>query len=280
MLLVESIRAFGRSLAHQPIWCLLPENEGFPRLWRSRLDDLGVELIPYRPNAEAGDFFFSREVAALAVAEARAEGATSILCWMDRGTVMLGEPADFLLPGRFGLAYRPVHHALIASRYNEPLDPFWSRIYRECQVPQERVFPMKTHVETTRIRPYLNAGILVTRPERCLFRTWREEFFRLYRQTAFEEFYRNDRRYEIFMHQAVLSGLVLREFLPDQLLELPPSYNYPLHLFTEDATEGRPGKLEDLVTFRHEGFFTEPEWSEKLPAKRPLKDWLSNVLAG
>jgi hypothetical protein len=49
------------------------------------------------------------------------------------------------------------------------------------QVPEERVFPMKTHVDNTTVRPYFNAGILITRPTNLLFRTWHDTFFGIYR---------------------------------------------------------------------------------------------------
>jgi hypothetical protein len=83
----------------------------------------------------------------------------------------------------------------------------------------------------------------------------------------------------VFVHQAVLSGVILSELGTDEVLELPPSYNYPLHLHGEDMTEGRPIAMEELVTMRHEGFYSDPLWFDRMPAGDSLKRWLVERLA-
>ena len=70
---------------------------------------------------------------------------------------------------------------------------------------------MKTHVDGNTIRPYFNAGHLAVRPEKRLLRKWSETFLELYKAPEFQRFYA-DGRYRIFMHQAVLSGVILAEF--------------------------------------------------------------------
>jgi hypothetical protein len=134
---------------------------------------------------------------------------------------------------------------------------------------------MKTHVEETRIRPYFNAGMLITRPRERLLQKWRDTFFALHQKPAFHEFYRKDGLYKIFIHQALLSGVILSNYETDELAELPPTYNYPLHLFTEDITDHRPSFIEEVVTFRHENFYLDEEWTKKMPAKKQLKQWLT-----
>jgi hypothetical protein len=151
-------------------------------------------------------------------------------------------------------------------------------IYQYCNVPEDRIFPMKTHVDGITIRPYFNAGMLITRPEKELFKTWSDTFFRVYQEPSLQEIYRQDERYTIFFHQAVLSGIILSTFTSDEIQELPPTYNYPIHLFTEDMTDHRPSSLEELVTIRHEGFYKDPQWMKKMPAREALKQWLVRQL--
>ncbi|MHA2428665.1 MAG: hypothetical protein ACXADB_11640, partial [Candidatus Hermodarchaeia archaeon] len=220
-------------------------------------------------------FFFASELQAIAFAESMAKTDTALLAWLDSNTLILNEPKEFLIPDTKSLGFRPVHHTLVGLRYNEPLDPFWTQIYHSCQVPEERVFPMKTHVDNTTVRPYFNAGILITRPTNLLFRTWHDTFFGIYRKAEYKEFYQQDERYQIFVHQAVLSGVILSLFPEEELQELPPTYNYPLHLFPEDVSSTRPSTLEELVTIRHEGFYEDPEWLKKIPVKKALKNWIS-----
>ena len=125
------------------------------------------------------------------------------------------------------------------------------------------------------MRPYFNAGILVTRPERGLLRKWHRTFLNLHQAPSFRAFYQQDQRYAIFMHQAVLAGVILRNCEQQELLELPETYNYPVHLFEQDATGRRPSSMDALVTFRHEGFYLDADWTQKMPASDHLKQWLA-----
>jgi hypothetical protein len=279
VLLAESIRAFAGGLSGSPIWFYVPGNgDDVSSEAEDRLLALDVELVPYKMDKEGAKFFFVPQAVAAAKAEERAEGEAAIMAWMLPNTLVLREPRDLLLPGGKSLGYRPVHHANVGSRIKAPLDAFWGLVYARCGVTEDRVFPMKTHVDGETLRPYINAGLLAARPERRLIRDWRDLFLRLHRGADFEEQYRRDERYKIFVHQALLSGLVLSGFSRDELLELPPTYNYPMHLYDEDATGRRPCSLEELVTLRHEGFYDDPNWGEKMPAREPLKRWIADRL--
>lgn len=279
LLLAESIRAFAGSLAQAPIWFLTPDiDKQLSAIFKQRLPALDISLIPIRIDRKILDFPLAGDVLAADLAESRAQDRADLLAWLGSNTVVVQEPKDFLLPKNKALGFRPVHHTLVGSRYDEPLDPFWTLIYQYCKVPETRVFPMMTHVDGTRIRPYFNAGLLVTRPERRLLQAWRETFFNIYQEPVFQKFYEKDERYRIFIHQAVLSGIILSTLETSEIQELPPTYNYPLHLHAQDVTDHRPSSLEELVTFRHEGFYADPEWIRKMPAKEPLKQWIAKRL--
>ena len=279
LLMAESIRAFARSLANASIWLFAPETEKqLSNTFRERLLALDVSLIPFRINPEVLGFPLAGDVSAAAIAESKAANQAELLAWLGGNTLVIQEPKELLLPSNKTLGFRPVHHTLIGSRYDEPLDPFWTLIYRYCNVPETRVFPMMTHVDGTRIRPYFNAGLLVTRPERRLLQGWHDVFFRVYHEPSFQGFYQMDERYRIFIHQAVLSGVILSTLETGEIQELPPTYNYPLHLHAQDITDHRPSCLEELVTFRHEGFYADPKWIREIPAKEPLKKWIAKQL--
>jgi hypothetical protein len=156
------------------------------------------------------------------------------------------------------------------------IDEFWTLVYHFCKVPQDRIFPMETHIDGTRIRPYFNAGMLITRPHKRLLQTWSNIFFDSYQKLPFRKFYEKNDLYKIFIHQALLSGVILSKFETDELAELPSTYNYPLHLYTEDVTGHRPSFIEEVVTFRHEGFYHDKEWMRKMPAKKELRQWLAD----
>jgi hypothetical protein len=279
LLLTESIRTFAGSLSQTPIWFFMPEQgRQLSKSVKEKLLALNITLIPFKIDPENLQFPFTAQILATALAESMATDQADIIAWLDANTIVLQEPRELLLPDSKNLGYRPVHHTLVGSRYDEPLDPFWTLIYHHCNVPAHRVFPMKTHVDGTRIRPYFNAGFVITRPKKRLFQTWHDTFFRVYREPAFERFYQQDQRYTVFMHQAVITGVILSTFATDEIQQLPPAYNYPLHLHSQDVTDHRPNWLEELVTFRHEGFYNDPEWREKMPAKETLKQWIAERL--
>lgn len=277
LLLAESIRAYAGRLSSSPILLYITPNTVLPREVRERLRSLDVEFINYEVDEEAAKFFFLPEVTAAAQAEERAEGKAEILVWLGANTLILQEPGDLRLPVGKNVGYRPVHITNVGSRFDTPLDDFWSLIYRRCGVIQDRVFPMKTHVDGNTVRPYFNAGHLAVRPEKRLLRKWSETFLNLYRAPEFQRFYA-DGSYRIFMHQAVLSGIILAEFPHDELNELTSTYNYPIHLHDEDTTSGKPTSIEEMVTVRHEGFWEEPNWEARMPASVTLKKWLKDRL--
>jgi hypothetical protein len=287
VLLAESIRAFGGALAGAPLWWFVPAyvaHDG-TRLdretsagARERLAALGAELVPFDIDVEVARFFFAADLTAAALAETRAHGRAQRLAWLCSNTLVLHEPSRFLLEADKQLGYRPVHHTNVGSRYNEAPDAFWSAVYRCSEVPEARLFPMVTHVDGVTVRPYFNAGHLVVRPERGLLRAWADLFFRVYRTEVFEHLYRRDGRYVIFAHQAILSGVLPACLEREEMAELPGTYNYPLHLYVEDRTSGRPARLEELVTCRYE------EWEDlaalQIPAGDTWRAWLEARLGG
>jgi len=279
LLLAESVRAFAGSLSQATIWYLFPETgEPFTASFKDRLQALGVTLIPIQVDPTILNFPLACDPVAAAYAELLASDQADLLAWLGANTVVLQEPLDFLLPESINLGVRPVHHTLIGSRFDRPPDQFWEWIYKVCEVPANHIFPMTTHVDATVIRPYINAGALIARPELGLFAAWCEKFLALYQAVFLQEIYELDWRYKVFIHQAVLTGMVLAALPPEKIRTLPDTYNYPLHLFGEDISGRRPPRLEELVTFRHEGFYKNVDWQQQIPAGDRLKRWLAGRL--
>jgi hypothetical protein len=278
LLLSESIRAFGGALSQNPIWFFMPDyGKQLTETSKKQLRKLDVQVTLVEIEKEKLAFFFVGELVSLAEIEKMCIGNTHTLAWLDANTILLHEPKELLLSDGKSFGYRPVHHLLIGPRFDQALDPFWAQIYHYCQVPPERVFPMRPVVEDTQMRPYFNAGILLVRSERGLFRKWCDVFLNLYQHPVFRNFYEQDQRYGIFMHQAVLAGVVLSHLELEEMLELPETYNYPIHLYEQDTT-GRPALIDEMITFRHEDFYEDDDWQQKIPASNSLKQWLAEQL--
>jgi hypothetical protein len=276
LLFIESLRTFGENFADYAVILLTPAAAGpLSDEDREKCDALNVRLIPFDVDEDARKFPFASLVYASAEAEKQVKGASEILVWMLADTLVIQPPRAFSLREEIDFSYRPVHHTLVGSVYEKPLDDFWTLIYRHCGITDDRVFPMETCVRDYTIRPYFNAGMLVVRPEQGLLSEWRDHFDRLYRHPDFEPFYEKDIRYKIFMHQAVLAGVVLNMFEQEKLQELPEAINYPLHLHGEYPPKHRPKALNDLITCRYEGVNELPGFLKKIQTREPLKSWLN-----
>jgi hypothetical protein len=281
VLFFESLREFGGELADAPFIALTPNQAGeFPKEIEERFKALKIERLPFEMDEEAFKFPFAGLVYAAAKAESLLQREAETLVWLLSDTLVVNPPTAFYLPKGIRLAYRPVHHTLIGSIYDQPLDEFWSLVYKHCHVPEESVFPMETCVGDNIIRPYFNAGMLVVRPQVGLLTTWWDRFEALYRHPDFTPFYERDERYAIFIHQAVLAGVVLVLLDTGEMVELPPTVNYPLNLHHSEMPPAlQPAALNDLVTCRTEGKDTLRETLKGLEVREPLKGWLVEKLA-
>jgi hypothetical protein len=271
--LVESLRSFGGELSGSPLVVLYPDRldvtVGNARLLRS----LDVHMIPFPISRQEMDFPLAVVPIGAAAAENAIAGKAESLVWLLEDTLVLRSPSALVLPAWAQYAYRPVHHTNIGSVWKAPADDFWSAIYRHCKVEPDHLFPMDTCVRDNTIRPYFNAGCQVIRPQNELFSRWCESFRHLYRHPDFRPFFANP-LYRIFMHQAVLAGVVLSSLSPDQLYELPESYNYPLHLRADYPPEFRPTKLNGLVTCRYEAFDELEKMLGFIAVDEPIKAWI------
>ena len=275
LLLVESIRTFGGTLANNPIWVLVPEVLGpLSPGTQEALAQRSVSVLDFKVDPETLKFPFAAKIEAAAFAEQRAQGQAERLVFLDRDTLVLQEPTELLIPAGKTLGYRPVHHKLIGSAWDQPLDAFWSLVYEACDVPLENLFPMVTHTGE-QIRPYFNAGTFVLRPGRGLLTLWKDEFLKWHRQAQFQAFYDKNQLYIIFIHQAIFTGILLAALNPEEMQLLSPKINYPLHLHQDISSEQRPETVNELVTVRYESIFDEPGW-QQLPIREHLLSWLES----
>ncbi|MEZ4643534.1 MAG: hypothetical protein R3E31_12525 [Chloroflexota bacterium] len=287
ILLAESVRQWGGALANSDILALYPQAMGtLTAETTAKLKALAVEIMPFAGELSTLRFPFAAKVLAAAQAEeAAAQAAQAVqatrttqaggqLVWLDRDSLLIQEPQPLLLDEATQLGYRPVDHTLIGSRYEQPPDPFWQLLYARCGVEATQLWPMMTSVDEVRIRPYFNAGMLVVKPESGLLRSWRDDFLRLYQEPDFAPFYAQDGLYRIFMHQAVLAGVILRELEATSCVELPHLVNYPLHMHAQYPAARRPATMNELISGRYDTFFDDANWAKGFPMQEPLASWL------
>ena len=276
LILAESIRSFAVDFSAAPIWLMVPQgSKQLSKKVRARIDALEIKLHPFEIDPQAAGFPFAGKVVASAAAESLAFEQAAQLVWMDALSLVINSPDELLLNQAALLACRPVDHITIGSPYQKPLDPFWDSVYQSCGVTEDDIFPMITSADQVRIRPYINAGMLVVRPEHKLLQLWRDTFLESYQDNCFLDYYEENRLYKIFIHQAVLSAIVIASINQTEIKQLPYLVNYPLHMHTQYPADRRPKSINELVSCRYEQFFSKPNWRDMIPVEPPLKDWLA-----
>lgn len=279
--LVESIRAFGGALALSRVQVYVPQEllaAKHPLI--DSLNMLGAEVIGGETPDEALAFPYAAKVYAAAQCEASVADKTAVLVWMDEDTIVLQEPGEFALPEHVALAYRTVMHKNIGSMWAEPVNAFWQRVYDKLAISESSLFPMTTVASREEIRPYINAGLLVVRPERGLLRGWAQDFEKLYSDSVLVDMASKDRLTAIFLHQVALLGPILRSLRRTEMSELPFAYNYPLFF---DKMFGAPApfnSLDSVVTLRYDAYFRQPEvdWDKRLTGDVEKITWLKGRL--
>lgn len=234
--------------------------------------------MPFEIEPAAQGFPFSSKVFASAATEQLAANEDELLVWMDPDSIIFQEPEVLLMARERLLGCRPVDHVLIGSPYDQPADAFWRTVYQTCGVSQECLFTLTTSADEVRIRPYLNAGLLVVRPEAGLLRAWCGRFHEVLQAGIFEPFFDQDILYRIFLHQAILAGITLAALAKQQIEILPHLVNYPLHMHQAYPPARRPARMNDLISGRYDTFFEDPEWPCLFPSEEPLSGWLSRQL--
>lgn len=280
-IMIKSIRRFAGRFKDAPVWVYLTEGMlASESEFLEEIESLGAEFRLGEASEEATWFYLSRKVFAAAQAEKAAERKAGILAWLDVDTIFLQEPGEFLLPEGISLGYRPVMHKNISSLYDEPLDAFWERAYRNMAITDSLVFPMATVADGDKIRPYINAGCLVVRPGRGLLRKWADTFSLLSEDPALKEMCRQDERKRIFIHQVALSGAVMKHLRRDEIIELSGRINYPIFFGEMFGAKRDFHDISEAVTIRYESFFVKPppDWEKLLKGPPARIAWLKEQL--
>jgi len=275
-LLISSIRKFAGKYSQSLIWVVTTKkNIEIPSKMIDFFNTMNVKVIYLDVKSDVMKLPFIGFTQAAAKAESLAKGKTNFLIWLGSNSLVINEPKEFILADGINLGFRPVHHTLIGSLYDKPLDSFWEMIYQKCNVDESKVFPMKTHIDGNTLRPYINSGFLIVRPEKQFLQTWAEHYKNMIYDEEIVEFFRKDELYAIFTHQAVLSSLFLTEFEKEETHKLPFEYCYPIHLFHESLETLQPESINQMITFRlYIDKLLKPEWRASIPIEEPLKTWL------
>lgn len=272
-MLIKSIRSFGGTLSQCPVW-VFAANRVAVSNW---VLDNG-QIFPLDVPDNVGHYFFADKVFACAQAEAMAAPDVQSLVWIHPECLVVQPPTLFDLGTLWDTAVRPVHIKNVGLSPEEPLDLFWQKVYEAVGLDDVQL-TVETFVGQETIRAYFNSHAFAINPTRRLLGRWFDCFSQLVEDQSYQTAACQDVRHQIFLHQAILSALLVAEISEPRRRILPPTYNYPYNLHHAVPTTRRARKLNELVCFTYEERTLQPDAVTDIQIDEPLCHWLRNHLA-
>jgi hypothetical protein len=285
--LAECIRTWGGPYRESPIYIAVTD----PGYLKGVLASTNVIRVPLEVGEPERSFPYAVKARAAAAVEGRVAGTVRSLAWFDPETLLFGPPREMDLEEGTAAAVTPVQFINTGQAPEEPVDAYWAGIYRRVGLDPGKIFTIETRVDRRTIRAYLNCGMFAVRPERGLLREWAEVQDALLGDAAYMQTAITDGIHRIFLHQAIITSLLVARLPRKEIRFLSHAYNYPLFCHSLDFSPGtggpyrvpadtRPAKLNDLATAFYEGLFRRHEdWATLIPpADEPLRSWLSGLV--
>lgn len=266
-LLLESLLRFGGKFGEYPVWLFCTDmkfSEGFSESEKVNFFHLNIDA-PFR------NYPLSEKVFACATAEEMVSSEVHSLVWLNADCLIFNPPELFLMGKEYEAAFRPVHIRNVGSLMSEPLDGYWQRIYEVVGVEHAPYF-VESFVDAQIIRPYFNTHCFAINPVIGILLAWRAYFITLLLDKQFQDCYCKDELHQIFLHQVVLSALVMKSIQQKRLLMLPPEYSYPLHLHDQLPMTKRVQLLNQLVCMVYEDIVL----LDGIDIQEPILSWLTD----
>ena len=270
-LLIDSIRSFGGALGHSPIWLFEGNPQEAPC---NRLESLGARVLPLTVPDRVARYYYGAKVYACARAEDLVTLAVRSLIWLSPEFLLVNPPVLLDLAPSSDVAVRPVHLRNVGLLAAEPLDGFWKQIY-ETVGTNDGHPAVESFLDALRIRPYFNTHAFALDPHKGICRRWLDCFDALVCDRAFQLRACSDQSHQVFLHQAILSAIIVTMLAPHRIRTLPPEYNYPYNLHPSVPLDRRALALNDLVTVAYDERSLDPRVVNDIDIYEPLRTWLS-----
>ncbi|MFO1184044.1 MAG: hypothetical protein U1E56_04590 [Bauldia sp.] len=246
-LLAASVRQFGGGFAGCELIAVQPRGvEALTAATQSAFAELGVRHLAGRLNVDHADVPTANKVYAIDAVSAQTD--SDFLVFLDSDTVVVNEPALFVLPEGVDLGLRPtVRKFRGSSGPRDRADRFWQRLFSAAGVAEPGF--VRTVADKVLIRGYYNAGLAVMRRRAGLAKGWLEHL-RCIDKVVVEG--RNN------LDQFALATLAAKA--GERVGLLPFTYNYPINRRAELVGVERNAPLRDLVHIHYHEAFCIPDF--------------------
>jgi len=271
--LIKSLRAFGGDYGYVPVYVVLgdPHRLPCPRLQRE-----GVHLVATDAPEIGRRFPLAVKAYAAAQIERLMDDRIDTLAWFDPETMVVGPLEDLDLGRRYDAAVKPVFKVNnVGLAAGTQPDAFWNPIYQATGLDPDKVPIVKTIVEDKPIKAYFNCEIFSVRPRAGIFGAWAARIEPFLTDTDYQRTGCPDFLHRLFLHQAVLSAVIIAKTQTPRRAELTDSCGYPLNLH-HDLPQGRKASaLNGLSGVILENIWdTRSDWMTWLEIREPLRSWL------
>jgi len=274
--MIKSIRENAGEYNNCKIYVVLTQPD---EITGSSLAGESVELL--RPEMDTVFLNYPLAVKTFAASQVEqlGKGKIQTLVWLDPGVMVLDSPEDLDLKGRYDVSLRPV--SLVNNIGLSPgIGPndYWSPIYKANTLDYKTVQTIETVVDAVQIQPYYNCEIYSVDPALGLCRGWEAQLSELLRDESYQQNACTTPLRRLFLHQAVLSGIVASRVKASRIKALPITCSYPFNQHDQLAEEKKVSTLNELsaVIFDY-AWSSNPMWMEKIRIDEPLRSWLSDT---
>ena len=271
--LVKSVRELSGAYRASKIFVLTTDEK---ELGCAALKQDGIEVLSLQMEREFMDYPLALKAFAAAQVEKKVKDSIDTLIWLDPGVIVLNSLAALDLGEDFDAAVRPVTLAnTIAIAPQTAANDYWEPIYRETGLDFKSLPSFETIVDPIPIQPYFNCEVFSFKPRLGIAAEWARLLTRFlkdeeYQKNACTSFLR-----KLFLHQAVLSAVIVSKAKPDRIKALPLASGYPFGQHERLAAAKKTASLNDLsLAIFDNAWDRTPSWMEKVAIKEPLKGWL------
>jgi glyoxylase-like metal-dependent hydrolase (beta-lactamase superfamily II) len=240
------------------------------------LEGPNVELLDLDMEPAFRDYPLAVKAFAAAQVEKVAGKDAATLVWLDPGVLVLGSLAALDLEGKFDAALRPVtlSNAIGLPPGVEPND-YWKPIYEANSLDYRQLPVLETIADQVRIQPYYNCEVYSVTPKAGLCGAWADILTRLLKDEDYQRSSCSTFPRKLFLHQAVLSGVVSARVRAPRIKPLPLTSGYPFNQHPKLPASSRVSALNDLaVVIFDDAWGRNPAWMDSIPIREPLRGWL------
>jgi len=274
--LIKSLRRFGASYQNSPVYVALDTTKG---LSSARMSLQNVTLVPFHMPSCAAGYPLAVKAYAAAAIEASMPDSVRTLAWFDPETLVLGSLQDLDLDTSQAVAIRPVF--LVNTIGQSPataVNDYWRPIYRATALESSAVPQVRSVVDEHVLRAYYSCIIFSFQPRLGLAGEWSRLMTIFVQDTLYQKSVCTTFLQKLFLHQAILSALIVRRVPAGDIRMLPLTCGYPLNLH-ERLPDGKKQKSMDHLSslILDELWRRNADWQSLLPCAEPMRTGLRQL---